>query len=38
MFTNINKKPSKVLNSVVYLASKFKNYPKIKSIGIGLAI
>jgi hypothetical protein len=37
MFTDINKNPAKLLNSVVYLASKLKNYPKIKSIGIGIA-
>jgi hypothetical protein len=30
-------KNSKILNSVVYLASKLKNYPKIKSIGVGIA-
>ncbi|MDR2817886.1 MAG: ROK family protein [Endomicrobium sp.] len=37
MFTDINENPSKVLSSVVYLASKLKNYPKIKSIGVGIA-
>ncbi|MDR3307268.1 MAG: ROK family protein [Endomicrobium sp.] len=37
MPTDVNAKPSNVLNSVVYLASKLKNYPKTKSIGVGIA-
>jgi glucokinase len=37
MPTDIHEKPFKILNSVVYLASKLRNYPKIKSIGVGIA-
>jgi glucokinase len=37
MPTDVNAEPSKVLKSVVYLASKLKNYSKTKSIGVGIA-
>jgi glucokinase len=35
--TDVNAEPYKVLKSVLYLASKLKNYSKIKSIGVGIA-
>jgi glucokinase len=37
MPTDINAEPSKVLKSVIYLASKLKDYSKTKSIGVGIA-
>jgi glucokinase len=37
MPTDVNAEPSKVLKSVIHLASKLKSYSKTKSIGVGIA-
>jgi glucokinase len=37
MHTDVNEEPSKVLKSLVCLASKLKNYSKTISIGVGIA-